>query len=107
MSGATTWCVVYNGSQYVQVVDDEGRSVDPTTWTYAKRSFVRTQLDRGDLVLIDIDTIGPDSNPAARLAAEEAQRRNDEIDAEKDKAEAAPKETTKEAAKPKSASKDK
>lgn len=102
MSGATTWCVVYNGSEYVQVVDEDGRSVDPTTWTYARRSFVRDKIDRGDLILTDVSTIGPDSNPAARLAAEEAQKRNDAIDAEKEPTEAAPQK--KETARPKSGS---
>jgi hypothetical protein len=103
MSGATTWCVVYNGSEYVQIVDEEGHSVDPTMWACARRSFVRDQVDRGVLVLVDPSTIGPDSNPAARLAAEEAQKRNDMIDAEKEQVEA----DQKQAAKPKSSGKDK
>lgn len=98
MSDAKTWCVVYNSFFDSIVVDEEGRSVDPASFTYAKRSFVRDNVKDELLMVVDPNSIGPDSNPAARMAAEEAARRNEAIDAEK----AAAEKQTKTAAKPKS-----
>lgn len=99
MTGATTWCVVYNGGENSQTFDEEGHSVDPTGFACARRSFVRDLIDYGYLILIDPATITDSSAPAARMAAEEAATKNAAIDAEKDKDEAAPVKTV---AKPKS-----
>lgn len=98
MSDATTWCVVYNGFFDSVVVDEDGRSVDPSSFTYAKRYFVRQDVKDEILMVVDPATIGPDSTPAARMAAEEAARRNEAIDAEKAVAEKQASATTKKSA---------
>lgn len=87
---ATTWCVVYNTSPHPQMIDEEGHVVDPGTWACARRSFVKPLTDQDLLIVVDMDTIGDSSNPAARLAKEEAVRRNEAIDAEKEKDQATP-----------------
>lgn len=80
---AKTWCVVYNGTDRSQVVDEEGRTLDPTGFTYARRSVVKELIDQDQLIVVDPSGIQKDSNPDARMAAEEAQKRNDAIDADK------------------------
>jgi hypothetical protein len=80
---ATTFVVVYNTSSDNIVVDDAGHSVDPQSWRSARRSYVRDHIDNSRLIVVDIDTIGDDSNAAARLAKEEVISANEEIDAAK------------------------
>lgn len=78
-----TWCVVYNGSEQAQIVDEEGRTVYPTEFTWARRSVVRDLTDSGALVIVDMDTITDGSNIDSRMAKEKATQLNDAIDADK------------------------
>jgi hypothetical protein len=80
---ATTWCVVYNPGQDSQIVDEEGRTAYPQDFTYARRSLVTDLVHANKLIVVDTSGITADSNPAARMAHEEATTRNDAIDAEK------------------------
>lgn len=80
---ATTWCVVYNGTESAQVLNDEGKTVYPTEFACARRSEVRDLIDSGYLVVVDMDGITDGSSPAARMAKQEAKALNDKIDAEK------------------------
>lgn len=83
MTGATTWCVVYNNGENGQAVDDEGRTIYPTEFTWARRSQIRDLVNADLLQIVDMDNIRDDSNPAARMAKEKATQLNDAIDAEK------------------------
>lgn len=94
---ATTWCVVYNGGESAQVINDEGKTVYPGDFACARRSQVKELLDNGYLVLVDMDNITDTSSNASRMAKQEAQALNDKIDADKaaeEKAEARKPSTT-------------
>jgi hypothetical protein len=80
---ASTWVVVYNSGEHAQVVDEDGRTCYPSEFSYAKRSQVKHYIDEGLLIVTDMAHIGDDAVPAARMARDEAQKRNEEIDAEK------------------------
>jgi len=82
---ANTWCVVYNGGEAAQVISADGETVYPREFACARRSEVRELLTEGFLVVIDTDDITDESNPAARMAKQEAVSKNDAIDAEKAK----------------------
>lgn len=80
---AHAWVVVYNPADEILVVDEDGRTAYPQDFAYARRSIVKDLIDSDKLIVISMNDITDASTPAARMAKQEAQKRNDDIDAEK------------------------